>query len=143
MRCFQTEETIYQYLERNNLRLGESIDLRKISEPNPYASLDASMEVRHTAIKEEVEDYGEMPCLVPAAVINNDVVEIENAGRKISQQKSCGANRESEESDSDGNSNDLDSGGNKSDSGSNFSTGEYQELEKYVLLKYYRFLLKF
>lgn len=57
-RCTETEETIYQYIEKNNLRLGESIDLTNLSIENPYEALDLQI-VESAAIKEEINDSNE------------------------------------------------------------------------------------
>lgn len=82
LRCVQTEEKIYQYIERNNLRLGESIDLKNLCEKYPYKELDSKISGGHTPVKEEVNEFADMPHLTPEAGIGaeseDDVVHIPN-----------------------------------------------------------------
>lgn len=67
--CVHTEEIIYQFIEKNNLRLGESIDLSKLSNP------DIKFEDDIEAIKEETDDFGDMPTLIPESTSDQNVNE--------------------------------------------------------------------
>lgn len=64
-RCTETEGKIYQYIERNNLRLGESIDLSTLCEERPYEALDIKVEDWNATVKEEVNEFADMPKLIP------------------------------------------------------------------------------
>lgn len=73
--CVQTEEKIYQYIEKNNLRLGESIDLNNLSEKYTIKYED-SVNIEVPNIKEESnmsEELEHRPILYPDIELRDEI----------------------------------------------------------------------
>lgn len=72
--CVHTEEKIYQFIEKNNLRLGESIDLSNLSNEHP----DIKLENDNEALKEEADEFGDMPILIQESIVVQGVNDSSN-----------------------------------------------------------------
>lgn len=87
--CLHTEEKIYQFIEKNNLRLGESIDLINLFDTNIGIKTENN-------VKEErnyLDEFADMPNLLPQVnmVVNDCEVSIQESN--VSEQENS-ANRQ-------------------------------------------------
>lgn len=84
--CVETEEKIYQYIEKNNLRLGESIDLSNISEKKVDKYEDLII-IEETDIKSETDVSSElegMPTLHPE--LDRNEIELQQNSQTCEKQ---------------------------------------------------------